>query len=797
MKSRTTFAQLIAARGQIQIPIIQRDYAQGRDEQKDVRNDFLSALHEALLWPPEDVRLPLDLDFVYGNNDAAGAFQPLDGQQRLTTLFLLHWYLAWVDGKLDDFRARFIVDGRSRFGYQVRPSSRDFVDEIAGFDPGPFKPESELPLLILDQQWYVRAWQFDQTVRSAVDMLGAMHVTFAHSSGLYNRLIDPERPAITFQLLDLKDFALTDELYIKMNARGKALTQFETFKARFEQHLRVNFVDLKLPQVGVEPIDKFFAKRMDREWSDFFWSYRDKQTATFDAAVMNLLRVLIIVTRDPERGSITDVELAELLRGDVPNTFSAFNERGWLDLSFVTALVALLEFWRGPDDLTTHLPEDSPFDVRETFDRIISDPSRLTFQDLAIFAGYVQFVVGALGNIDKCAFGEWMRVVFNLAASTEYNGSDDLRRSFSGLVDMRPGMAGINSFLLRSETSIGGFLGSQVREERIKAHLIGFGQGWPERISAAERHDYLKGQIGFLLLFAGFDLGEAKREPVPPQSAEAAGAIKAFDHYFACATRMLDDLKNGGDNGRAWELALLSVGDILLETGSNWALPSFSEGQGRKGRRGSWKRLLQVAAADDPDERQGDVLKDLWDKLPNPASAQASLKIIIATKWDDQLWRRVLIDTPAIFQYCHERLIRFDDEGRIYPLKKSQMNGAHVELYTYATYSALREAGGLKSLYMIYEDSKSTEDVPFLALKCTIGGRLHEFQLMLHKANEQCELWLERPKSAAAPLVDLLAKRGFSVARGYLIRTLGFEELQSGVRDLDAALVHVGAQSAV
>ena len=477
MESRTTFTQLIAARGQIQIPIIQRDYAQGRTEQKDVRNDFLSALHEALLWPTEDVRLPLDLDFVYGNNNAAGAFQPLDGQQRLTTLFLLHWYLAWADGTLDDFRARFVVDGRSRFGYQVRPSSRDFIDEIARFDPGPFQPEVDLPLLIRDQQWYVLAWRFDQTVRSALDMLGAMHVEFAQSSNLYDRLTDPENPAVAFQLLDLQDFALTDELYIKMNARGKPLTQFETFKARFEQHLRVNFADLKLPQFGGATADKFFAERMDREWSEFFWPHRDKQTATFDAAIMNLLRVLIIVTRDPERGNITGADLAELLDKDLPNTFSAFNQRGWLDLNLVTAIVSMLESWRGQDqDLAIHLPDDCPFDVRATFDKIITDPSRLTLQDLAIFAGYVQFIMAANGNIDRSAFGEWMRVVFNLAVNTEYNGSDDLRRSFSGLADMRPGLGGINSFLLESEISIGGFLGSQVREERIKAHLIGLGQ---------------------------------------------------------------------------------------------------------------------------------------------------------------------------------------------------------------------------------------------------------------------------------------------------------------------------------
>ncbi|MBY5603910.1 DUF262 domain-containing protein [Rhizobium leguminosarum] len=783
MESRTTFAQLITNRGRVQIPIIQRDYAQGRVEQKDVRNDFLRALHDALSWPPDDARLPLDLDFVYGN-DVSGAFQPLDGQQRLTTLFLLHWYLAWVDGKLDDFQARFVADGRSRFGYQVRPSSKDFVDEMAGFDPGPFQPEIDLAALIKDRQWYVRAWQYDQTVRSALDMLGAMHVEFGQSSNLYERLIDPENPAVCFQLLDLEDFTLTDELYIKMNARGKPLTPFETFKARFEQHLKVNFADLELPQCGGEPVGKFFATRMDREWSDFFWRYRDKQTATFDVAIMNLLRVLIIVTRDPERGTITDAELAEL-RGAMPSTFTAFNERGWLDRGLVTALVSLFECWSGQDrDLPTYLPDDCPFDLSATFRQIISDPSRLTFQDLAIFAGYVQFVTAAQGNINESAFGDWMRVVFNLGVNTDYNGSDDLRRSFAGLADMRPGLAGINSFLLQPGVSIGGFLGSQVREERVKAHLIGLGDGWPQRITAAERHDYLKGQIGFLLLFAGFDLGAPNHEPVPPASAEAHDAIEAFDHYFACVRQMLKDLTEAGDDGRAWELALISVGDILLEAGRNSALPSFKEGQG------SWKRLLRVAAAGDP---QGDVLKGLWDRLSDPADAKEVLTEIIETEWDDEAWRRVIIATPAIIKYCRERLIRFDDERGIYPLKRSQMNGAHVELYTYAAYAAVNEAGGLKSLTMEYYETFSAEE-PSLGLDCTIGGKKYEFLLMSRQDYENYDLWLHHPKSPATLVAALLAEQGFAIDDGFLSKALEWHELRSAILDLDAALVHVVAQ---
>ena len=72
------------------IPIIQRDYAQGRIEPEinRIRARFLQSLHQAI------TRQPITLDFVYGDIDVNGIMTPLDGQQRLTALFLLHWYSA-------------------------------------------------------------------------------------------------------------------------------------------------------------------------------------------------------------------------------------------------------------------------------------------------------------------------------------------------------------------------------------------------------------------------------------------------------------------------------------------------------------------------------------------------------------------------------------------------------------------------------------------------------------------------------------------------------------------------------
>lgn len=55
----------------IEIPIIQRDYAQGRIGNKQIRKNFLDALKDSLTKEK-----PINLDFVYGNV-FGDVFQPL------------------------------------------------------------------------------------------------------------------------------------------------------------------------------------------------------------------------------------------------------------------------------------------------------------------------------------------------------------------------------------------------------------------------------------------------------------------------------------------------------------------------------------------------------------------------------------------------------------------------------------------------------------------------------------------------------------------------------------------------
>ena len=71
----------------IEIPKIQRDFAYGRTDKKNERkrNNFLDSLYDAVNGKS------ITLDFIYGDIKE-NVLTPLDGQQRLTTLFLLYWY---------------------------------------------------------------------------------------------------------------------------------------------------------------------------------------------------------------------------------------------------------------------------------------------------------------------------------------------------------------------------------------------------------------------------------------------------------------------------------------------------------------------------------------------------------------------------------------------------------------------------------------------------------------------------------------------------------------------------------
>ncbi len=754
------FKQLLERHGRIQIPIIQRDYAQGRPEEEEVRDDFLLALQVALEKPANDASLPFNLDFIYGSTEGQSPirFLPLDGQQRLTTLFLLHWYLAWVDDAWQVFGGLLRDGEKSRFSYAVRASSNEFFDALVNFEPqAKLKDVATLSALIVDQPWYFRSWWLDPTIQSVLSMLDAIHTRFASSSGLFERLTDDVRPAITFQLLDLDNFGLSDDLYIKMNARGKPLTQFETFKARYERELKARETRKTFLVAGRElTVAEYVSWRMDNAWADLFWASRERSNNQYDAAIMNVFRGVALVTRNPEDAGYLD-DSSALRQITKPAGYSDFHTRGWLDEPFTDALISLLDAWSATGgSLNCQLPGAQYFDEQRYFQRIVSPTRQISFSETVQLSGYVLFLDAFGKQFAAPEFQEWMRIVFNLSENTEYNRPDDLQRSIRGLRALLPFARNILEHLSDPKSDVGGFSKQQVDEERLKARLIMGDPGWTKLLERAETHGYFLGQVEFLLDWCGA-LSEQDKIPVREWTRDAhAEHQNRFSTYLAKAMCMFGQSGLNELPDELWRRALLTFGDYLLPKNRNYSLlidrPSEPD---------SWKRLLK-GDKDYSRERRG-LLKLLLDRLDQAGNVASQLRAVIDSANGLEPWIDALVRSPVVFAYCQEKCLRWDDNGHIYLLRKTQMNGMHAELFSFALHKKLVSVSAAYAPLQIepYVDVSGSEQDPYFLvsymdksgpLRIRVESRADRYSLVI----------AEVPNSVSTPLAISLADVGFS-----------------------------------
>ena len=300
-----TFKSFLS-RYHVVIPMVQRDYAQGRttDDVNRVRTRFLNAIKPYLIPETMPAKV-MKLDFVYGEVEKVWSTEdakkldkivitPLDGQQRLTTLFLLHWYASKKDG-IQEINYAFL----NNFTYEIRPSSRDFCKHLISYFPDLSK---SLEAQIKDQNWFMAEWGQDPTIISMLVMLDAIKEVFHDVHGLWQKLTGNDE-RIVFYFLPLSENGLSDKLYIKMNSRGKKLTQFEHFKAEYEALYERDSVE------SIQVNHKF-----DVEWVDAFFPYRDKDD-TVDREFMRYFFYVshILCYQQSVKKSNDEFELIKLL----------------------------------------------------------------------------------------------------------------------------------------------------------------------------------------------------------------------------------------------------------------------------------------------------------------------------------------------------------------------------------------------------------------------------------------------------------------------------------------------------
>lgn len=184
----------------IVIPDFQREYAQGRCDKHSefVREMFLNDIFRFL---KDESKKKMELDFIYGRINDRNEFFPFDGQQRLTTLFLVYAELY----REKRMNAEFLLEN---FKYADRPEAEAYC--VSCIRSNEDKNESSNP-----------------SVKGMQEMRNAIREKIQGLS-LSEKEIE-KLNSIVFYIPS--DISLSTDIYWKMNSRGKRLTPLERFKS--------------------------------------------------------------------------------------------------------------------------------------------------------------------------------------------------------------------------------------------------------------------------------------------------------------------------------------------------------------------------------------------------------------------------------------------------------------------------------------------------------------------------------------------------------------------------------------
>jgi hypothetical protein len=209
--------------------------------------------------------------YAYSDNDLPGQFSLIDGQQRLTTIYLALLAVASQDNELKDrFRARYcLCSGAPDESKTVVPTSLDYRlrEHTARFLHqwvNHLLETGHRPPQVKDQSWYLQRLDDDKTVRNLL----ANHETILDrlkdelSDGKLLKFYEYLEDLVQFWYFDTNESAQGEELYIYLNARGESIEDNENTKAQLLATLE-----------NVEEKDEW--GRIWEKWQDYFWQKRD------------------------------------------------------------------------------------------------------------------------------------------------------------------------------------------------------------------------------------------------------------------------------------------------------------------------------------------------------------------------------------------------------------------------------------------------------------------------------------------------------------------------------------------
>lgn len=284
-----TLKDLFSKDNKIIIPDLQRDYCWGMKNKDGIElvSNFVKNIKENGFGKNET---ELNLGLIYGYEVPMGHIQLCDGQQRITTLFLL---LGMINRNCNNaFQAQLISktelddDKEPYLQYAIRESSLYFLSDLVVS----FFLKSDILFVddIKKQPWYFKDYDLDPSIKS---MLSAMKIIEDELKGIdvmaFGEYLIQK---LLFIYYDMGSRKNGEETFVIINTTGEPLSATENLKPKL--------INAQAKENQVSCSDKW------EEWETYFWQHRKgngtKENDTADNGLKEFFRWITLLNTKNE-----------------------------------------------------------------------------------------------------------------------------------------------------------------------------------------------------------------------------------------------------------------------------------------------------------------------------------------------------------------------------------------------------------------------------------------------------------------------------------------------------------------
>lgn len=731
----------------IYVPEFQRNYLQGDDSKesiKDKRDRLLKDIFECI----ESQSKSIDLGFIYGRVEQSykgKLFYPYDGQQRLTTLYFLYLLIYFKYKKYDEINSI-----KEKLSYQTRISTNRFIESFLSwildskerdniYNDFWNKDGKDLKGFIMSQDWFMMTeWNYDVSIINMLSIIVEISERVKYLGDITNivNFIDKdENNPFQFDFIYVDDISKSDDLYIKINARGKALSPFENLKS---------------------DIDEYWSNedktKLDAEWTEYVWNQLDEndknKEKSFDNSFYNLLSNIFYLQYlvGLDQNNINDKILIE-----IENKY----KKGIVDKEWITPelchvscpmissfLDAMIGSFKSIKDKQIESVNRKIFGLGDYQNN--NGQNKMERADLfEVFVYYYSvsslFTKNDMEFTDKRNLLNEIETVTNRIIENQRPYLDSptylvkALNSVKVLIDNSIKSHGVYKFFLSIDNDTKesiriGLMKEQVEEEILKAKLIDKDSRYVALFNKGYSELKNKGQLGFIfyLIKNNKSLSKIGIEDVSYESFEKTlNQIISIQNFiigeFTNYELLLRAILAKANDSFFWERRNNLLSFPLLNNDRDMSLHTF----------------LNCYSSNNPEDvkYKFNLLDGLREVLnlfdPNKDNIEEVLKRIIEDykKTDSNVWYKFFVIYDGVFKQCRNGNIYYYSDKYVLLLDKKFRSGQWCEYYTFALKKALNEANKYLSITMELKPTNGKEREESV-LKFKVNGIEYKCSMM-------------------------------------------------------------------